>query len=166
MQEEFDEDLIPIEESFKPLVLKCKELGRAMRIGTNHGSLSARVLSYYGDTPRGMVESAVEFANICRCVGPAWISQHYYCFAPALPKIRELCAVLGCSDIRTFLFMFRSHSPLYHLSMYIHSTIYVTRVLNLFFSKHDFHNFVFSMKASNPLVMVQAYRLLAAEQYR
>lgn len=68
MQEEFDKDLIPIEESFKPLVLKCKELGRAMRIGTNHGSLSARVLSYYGDTPRGMVESAVEFANICRCV--------------------------------------------------------------------------------------------------
>lgn len=66
MQEEFDKDLIPIEESFKPLVLKCKELNRAMRIGTNHGSLSARVLSYYGDTPRGMVESAVEFANICR----------------------------------------------------------------------------------------------------
>lgn len=49
-------------------MLKCKELGRAMRIGTNHGSLSARVLSYYGDTPRGMVESAVEFANICRWV--------------------------------------------------------------------------------------------------
>lgn len=68
LQEEFDKDLIPIEESFKPLVLKCKELGRAMRIGTNHGSLSARVLSFYGDTPRGMVESAVEFANICRCV--------------------------------------------------------------------------------------------------
>lgn len=72
IQEEFDKDLIPLEESFKPLVLKCKELGRAMRIGTNHGSLSARVLSYYGDTPRGMVESAVEFANICRwVVGPA-----------------------------------------------------------------------------------------------
>lgn len=68
VQEEFDKDLVPIEESLKPLVLKCKELGRAMRIGTNHGSLSARVLSYYGDTPRGMVESAVEFANICRCV--------------------------------------------------------------------------------------------------
>lgn len=67
-QEEFDKDLIPLEETFKPLVLKCKELGRAMRIGTNHGSLSARVLSFYGDTPRGMVESAVEFANICRCV--------------------------------------------------------------------------------------------------
>ena len=66
---------------------KCKRLGRAMRIGTNHGSLSARILSYYGDTPRGMVESAFEFADICRGA--------------------------------------------------------------------DYHNFLFSMKASNPLVMVQ-----------
>ena len=81
-----------------PLVEKCKELNRCMRIGTNHGSLSSRVLSFYGDTPRGMVESAIEFADICR--------------------------------------------------------------------SQDFHNFVFSMKASNPLVMVQSYRLLAAEQYR
>jgi len=85
-------------EALTPLVLKCKELGRAMRIGTNHGSLSARVLSFYGDTPRGMVESAIEFADICRSL--------------------------------------------------------------------DYHNFVFSMKASNPLVMVQAYRLLAAEMAR
>ena len=76
-----------IEESFLPLVEKCKSLNRAMRIGANHGSLSARILSYYGDTPRGMVESAFEFARVCR--------------------------------------------------------------------KHDYHNFVFSMKASNPLVMVQ-----------
>jgi (E)-4-hydroxy-3-methylbut-2-enyl-diphosphate synthase len=81
-----------------PLVEKCKELNRCMRIGTNHGSLSSRVLSFYGDTPRGMVESAIEFADICR--------------------------------------------------------------------SQDYHNFVFSMKASNPLVMVQSYRLLAAEQYR
>ena len=81
-----------------PLVEKCKSLNRAMRIGTNHGSLSSRVLSFYGDTPRGMVESAIEFADICR--------------------------------------------------------------------SQDYHNFVFSMKASNPLVMVQSYRLLAAEQYR
>jgi len=73
-------------------------LDRCMRIGTNHGSLSSRVLSFYGDTPRGMVESAIEFADICRSL--------------------------------------------------------------------DYHNFVFSMKASNPLVMVQSYRLLAAEQYR
>ncbi|KAK9843665.1 hypothetical protein WJX81_001770 [Elliptochloris bilobata] len=86
-----------IRELFTPLVDKCKALGRAMRIGTNHGSLSARILSYYGDTPRGMVESAFEFAEICRAA--------------------------------------------------------------------DYHNFLFSMKASNPLVMVQAYRLLAEEQY-
>lgn len=94
---EFEKERAAIEETFTPLVHKCKELGRAMRIGTNHGSLSARILSYYGDTPRGMVESAFEFAEICR--------------------------------------------------------------------KHDYHNFVFSMKASNPLVMVQAYRLLAEEMY-
>jgi len=85
-------------EALTPLVEKCKKLNRCMRIGTNHGSLSARVLSFYGDTPRGMVESALEFADICRSL--------------------------------------------------------------------DFHNFVFSMKASNPLVMVQAYRLLAAEMQR
>ena len=91
-------ELAVIEGTFTPLVLKCKELNRAMRIGTNHGSLSARILSYYGDTPAGMVESAFEFARICR--------------------------------------------------------------------KHDYHNFVFSMKASNPLIMSQAYRLLAAEQYK
>merc|ERR1719253_2395153 len=81
-----------------PLVERCKELNRCMRIGTNHGSLSLRVLSFYGDTPRGMVESALEFADICR--------------------------------------------------------------------SQDYHNFIFSMKASNPLVMVQSYRLLAAEMYR
>lgn len=69
-----------------------------MRVGTNHGSLSSRVLSYYGDTPRGMVESALEVADICRSL--------------------------------------------------------------------DYHNFVFSMKASNPMVMVQSYRLLAAEMDR
>jgi (E)-4-hydroxy-3-methylbut-2-enyl-diphosphate synthase len=66
LKEEFDEDLVAIEELFAPLVLKAKELGRAMRIGTNHGSLSARVMSYWGDSPKGMVESAVEFANLCR----------------------------------------------------------------------------------------------------
>jgi (E)-4-hydroxy-3-methylbut-2-enyl-diphosphate synthase len=82
---------------FAPLVEKCKKYGRAIRIGTNHGSLSDRIMSYYGDSPRGMVESAFEFANICR--------------------------------------------------------------------KLDFHNFVFSMKASNPVVMVQAYRLLLSEMY-
>lgn len=94
---QFRQEQEHIREVFTPLAEKCKRLNRAMRIGTNHGSLSARILSYYGDTPRGMVESAFEFANICR-------------------------------DI-------------------------------------DYHNFLFSMKASNPLVMVQAYRLLAEEMY-
>jgi len=85
-------ELARIRERFLPLVLKCKELGRAMRIGTNHGSLSDRILSRYGDTPQGMVESALEFLRICREV--------------------------------------------------------------------DYHDVVLSMKASNPQVMVQAYRLL------
>jgi len=97
-EEDYVQEREYLVESMLPLVEKCKELNRAMRIGTNHGSLSSRVLSYYGDTPRGMVESALEFADICR--------------------------------------------------------------------SQDYHNFVFSMKASNPLVMVQSYRLLAAEQFR
>ena len=82
-----------IRERFTPLVRKCKALGRAMRIGTNHGSLSDRILSHYGDTPLGMVESAMEFLHICR--------------------------------------------------------------------DEDYHDIVLSMKASNPQVMVQAYRMLA-----
>ncbi len=94
---QFEAEKENIRELFAPLVEKCKSLNRAMRIGTNHGSLSARILSFYGDTPRGMVESAFEFADICRDM--------------------------------------------------------------------DYHNFLFSMKASNPLVMVQAYRLLAEEMY-
>ena len=93
-KEDYQREVDYIEEVFTPLVEKCKTLGRAMRIGTNHGSLSARILSYYGDTPAGMVESAFEFARVGQ--------------------------------------------------------------------KHDYHNFLFSMKASNPVVMVQAYRLLAA----
>lgn len=90
--ESYQAELKRIEERFTPLVLICKEHGTAMRIGTNHGSLSDRILSRYGDTPEGMVESAMEFLRICR--------------------------------------------------------------------KHDFHEIVISMKASNTLVMVQAYRLL------
>jgi (E)-4-hydroxy-3-methylbut-2-enyl-diphosphate synthase len=90
----YQAELVRIEEKFTPLVLLCKEHGTAMRIGTNHGSLSDRILSRYGDTPEGMVESAMEFIRICE--------------------------------------------------------------------KHEFYNLVISMKASNALVMVQAYRLLAA----
>lgn len=59
-------ELERIREKFTPLVLKCKELGRAMRIGTNHGSLSDRIMSRFGDTAEGMVESALEFLRICR----------------------------------------------------------------------------------------------------
>lgn len=91
----YQQELIRIEEKFTPLVLKCKVLGRAMRIGTNHGSLSDRILSRYGDTPEGMVESAMEFIRICE--------------------------------------------------------------------KNDYYDLVISMKASNTLVMVQAYRLLVAK---
>src|SRR6266542_2599858 len=92
--EEYAGELKRIEEQFTPLVLRSKELKRAMRIGTNHGSLSDRIMNRYGDTPLGMVESALEFARICR--------------------------------------------------------------------KHDFHNFKFSMKSSNPKVMIECYRLLVA----
>lgn len=64
--ESYNEELNRIREKFTPLVVKCKQLNRAMRIGTNHGSLSDRILSRYGDTPLGMVESAMEFIRICR----------------------------------------------------------------------------------------------------
>ncbi len=87
-------ELARIDERFSPLVKLCKELGRAMRIGVNHGSLSDRIMNRFGDTPLGMVESALEFARIAR--------------------------------------------------------------------RHDFHNFKFSMKSSNPKVMIECYRLLAA----
>ena len=92
--EQYQAELRRIEEQFLPLVQLCRERGVAMRIGTNHGSLSDRILNRYGDTPLGMVESALEFARIAR--------------------------------------------------------------------SQDFHSFVFSMKASNPKVMIEAYRLLVA----
>ncbi len=92
--EQYADELSRIRERFSPLVELCKRRGTAMRIGTNHGSLSDRILNRYGDTPLGMVESALEFARIAR-------------------------------DL-------------------------------------DYHEFVFSMKASNPKVMIAAYRLLVA----
>ncbi len=64
--ETYQKELERIKERFVPLVRICKEEGTAMRIGTNHGSLSDRILSRYGDTPLGMVESALEFLRICR----------------------------------------------------------------------------------------------------
>ena len=64
--EQYAAELKRIEEKFTPLVLECLRLKRALRIGTNHGSLSDRIMNRYGDTPLGMVESALEFARICR----------------------------------------------------------------------------------------------------
>jgi (E)-4-hydroxy-3-methylbut-2-enyl-diphosphate synthase len=92
--DDYEAELERLEKAFKPLVLKCKHNGVAMRIGTNHGSLSDRIMNRYGDTPLGMVESALEFVRICETYG--------------------------------------------------------------------FRDIVLSMKASNPQVMIQAYRLLAA----
>src|ERR1700678_1953772 len=91
---DYGRELQRLHDAFSPLVKRSKSLGRAMRIGTNHGSLSDRIMNRYGDTPLGMVESALEFARIAR--------------------------------------------------------------------KHDYHNFKFSMKSSNPKVMIECYRLLVA----
>src|SRR5579872_1579313 len=63
---EYGEEIERIRERFMPLVKICKEYGTAMRIGTNHGSLSDRIMSRYGDTPVGMVESAMEFLRVAR----------------------------------------------------------------------------------------------------
>ena len=63
--EEYRRELERVEERFTPLVLKLKRLGRALRIGVNHGSLSDRILNRFGDTPEGMVESALEFVRFC-----------------------------------------------------------------------------------------------------
>jgi (E)-4-hydroxy-3-methylbut-2-enyl-diphosphate synthase len=70
-QEAYQAELDRIYKKFIPLVKICKEYGTAMRIGTNHGSLSDRIMSHYGDTPRGMVESAMEFIRMCE-------DQNYY----------------------------------------------------------------------------------------
>ncbi len=91
----YEAELERIRNRFTPLIKICKEYGTAMRIGTNHGSLSDRILSRYGDTPLGMVESALEFLRICE--------------------------------------------------------------------DHNYYNIVLSMKASNTLVMVEAYRLLVSK---
>jgi (E)-4-hydroxy-3-methylbut-2-enyl-diphosphate synthase len=92
--DQYTAELARIDEKFTPLVQLCQQLGRALRIGTNHGSLSDRILNRFGDSPLGMVESALEFARIAR--------------------------------------------------------------------RHGYHNFGFSMKASNPKVMIECYRLLVA----
>ncbi|MFU8848074.1 MAG: (E)-4-hydroxy-3-methylbut-2-enyl-diphosphate synthase [Opitutales bacterium] len=65
----YDAELERLHQAFSPIVLRCKELGRAMRIGTNHGSLSDRIMNRYGDSPLGMVESALEFIRIAESHG-------------------------------------------------------------------------------------------------
>lgn len=67
-QSEYNAELERIQKRFEPLVKICKEYGTAMRIGTNHGSLSDRIMSWYGDTPMGMVESAMEFIRMCEAL--------------------------------------------------------------------------------------------------
>ncbi len=62
---EYEREIQRLHDSFSPLVKRCRELGRSLRIGTNHGSLSDRILNRYGDSPAGMVESALEFVRIC-----------------------------------------------------------------------------------------------------
>jgi (E)-4-hydroxy-3-methylbut-2-enyl-diphosphate synthase len=66
---EYADELARVADRFRPLVLRCKENGVAMRIGTNHGSLSDRVMNRYGDSPAGMVESALEFLDVCEDAG-------------------------------------------------------------------------------------------------
>ena len=89
---DYDREIERLAETFSPLARRCRELGRALRIGTNHGSLSDRIMNRYGDTPLGMVESALEFLRIAEAL--------------------------------------------------------------------DYRQIVLSMKASNPKIMIQAYRLL------
>jgi len=66
---QYAEEVERAADRFRPLVRRCRELGRAMRIGTNHGSLADRVMNRYGDTPLGMVESALEFLDVCEDEG-------------------------------------------------------------------------------------------------
>lgn len=93
--DQYAEELDRLHEAFSPIVKRCRDLGRAMRIGTNHGSLSDRIMNRYGDTPRGMVESALEFIRIAE--------------------------------------------------------------------SHNYRDIILSMKASNPKIMIEAYRLLVAQ---
>ena len=67
--DQYDEEMERLHEAFSPIVLRTKELGKAMRIGTNHGSLSDRIMNRYGDSPLGMVESALEFIRIAKSHG-------------------------------------------------------------------------------------------------
>jgi (E)-4-hydroxy-3-methylbut-2-enyl-diphosphate synthase len=83
-QDAYNAELDRIYKKFIPLVKICKEYGTAMRIGTNHGSLSDRIMSHYGDTPRGMVESAMEFIRMCE-------DQNYYNLVISMKASNTLC---------------------------------------------------------------------------
>jgi len=80
-------ELERIRDAFTPLALFCKENGRAMRIGANHGSLSDRIINRYGDSPEGMVESALEFARIARELG-----YHQLVFSMKSSKVKVMIA--------------------------------------------------------------------------
>jgi hypothetical protein len=90
--EQYAAELKRIEEKFTPLVKRCKELGRAMRIGTNHGSLSDRIMNRFGDTPLGMVESALEFARIARAN-----DFHNFKFSMKASNPKVMIDVIACS---------------------------------------------------------------------
>ena len=85
----YAKEIEKIEEKFTPLVEKCKALKKAMRIGTNHGSLSDRIMNRYGDTPQGMVESALEFARVCR-------KNNYHDFVFFLFLSNQQVMILAC----------------------------------------------------------------------
>jgi (E)-4-hydroxy-3-methylbut-2-enyl-diphosphate synthase len=87
---DYEAELERLHEAFSPIVLRCKELGRAMRIGTNHGSLSDRIMNRYGDSPLGMVESALEFIRIAE--------SHNY---------RELCLSMKASNPKVMIEAYR-----------------------------------------------------------
>jgi len=86
----YDAELERLHEAFSPIVLRCKKLGRSMRIGTNHGSLSDRIMNRYGDTPLGMVESALEFIRIAE--------SHNY---------REICLSMKASNPKVMIEAYR-----------------------------------------------------------
>ncbi len=85
--DEYTMELERLRDKFTPLALFCKEHGRAMRIGSNHGSLSDRILNRYGDSPEGMVESALEFAHVARDCG-----YHNFVFSMKASKVKVMIA--------------------------------------------------------------------------
>ena len=115
---EYERELQRLHDAFSPLVKRCRELGRAMRIGTNHGSLSDRIMNRYGDTPLGMVESALEFVGIAESHGfhglilsmkssnPKVMIQAYRLLVARMDAAHRFCSMAsailsGCHSPRT-----------------------------------------------------------------